>query len=123
VHSKLTIRRGENGNHVPGLTRRQVASAEEVLRIMRNGYQARSTFATNANEHSSRSHCMLSVYVVATNKITNLVARGKLHLVDLAGSERVRKSGATGDRLKEAQAINKCVHGVVVALSVECLVG
>lgn len=33
-------------------------------------------------------------------------ATGKLSLVDLAGSERVGKTGATKDRLKEAQAIN-----------------
>ena len=32
---------------------------------------------------------------------------GKLNLVDLAGSERVWKSGAEGDRLKEAQNINR----------------
>ncbi|KAJ3336846.1 Kinesin-like protein kif3b [Gonapodya sp. JEL0774] len=31
---------------------------------------------------------------------------GKLHLVDLAGSERQSKTGATGDRLKEASKIN-----------------
>ncbi|KAG8134069.1 hypothetical protein E2320_011808 [Naja naja] len=32
---------------------------------------------------------------------------GKLNLVDLAGSERVWKSGAQGERLKEAQSINR----------------
>lgn len=31
---------------------------------------------------------------------------GKLNLVDLAGSERQTKTGATGDRLKEATKIN-----------------
>ena len=31
---------------------------------------------------------------------------GKLNLVDLAGSERQSKTGATGDRLKEANKIN-----------------
>jgi hypothetical protein len=31
---------------------------------------------------------------------------GKLNLVDLAGSERQGKTGATGDRLKEATKIN-----------------
>lgn len=35
------------------------------------------------------------------------LASGKLNLVDLAGSERVWKSGAQGERLKEAQNINK----------------
>lgn len=34
-------------------------------------------------------------------------APGKLNLVDLAGSERVWKSGAEGERLKEAQNINR----------------
>ena len=105
--SKLTVKRGKNGNYVPGLTTRSVSSPDEVLDIMRRGYKTRTTFATNSNEHSSRSHCMLSVYVVASNKVTDMVARGKLHLVDLAGSERVSKSGVTGARLKEAQAINK----------------
>ncbi|XP_062987447.1 kinesin-like protein KIFC3 [Elgaria multicarinata webbii] len=36
-----------------------------------------------------------------------LCSPGKLNLVDLAGSERVWKSGAQGERLKEAQNINK----------------
>ena len=31
----------------------------------------------------------------------------EVHLVDLAGSERVQSTGATGDRLKEAGAINQ----------------
>jgi kinesin family protein C2/C3 len=37
---------------------------------------------------------------------------GKLHLVDLAGSERLSKTGATGDRLKEAQNINKSLSAL-----------
>lgn len=35
------------------------------------------------------------------------ISSGKLNLVDLAGSERVWKSGAEGERLKEAQNINR----------------
>lgn len=34
------------------------------------------------------------------------IKRGKLSLVDLAGSERQAKTGASGDRLKEATKIN-----------------
>jgi len=37
----------------------------------------------------------------------NPVCVSALHIVDLAGSERVSKTGATGDRLTEAQSINK----------------
>jgi kinesin family protein 3/17 len=36
----------------------------------------------------------------------NHIRAGKLNLVDLAGSERQAKTGATGQRLKEATKIN-----------------
>ena len=38
--------------------------------VISRGKQNRSTFATNMNEHSSRSHLVLSLYVIGTNKST-----------------------------------------------------
>ena len=38
--------------------------------------------------------------------------KGTLNLCDLAGSERLSRSGATGDRLKETQAINKSLSAL-----------
>jgi kinesin family member C2/C3 len=64
------------------------------------------------NEHSSRSHMMLTVTIISENKITGATSRGKLNLVDLAGSERINKSGATGQALKEAQNINKSLSAL-----------
>lgn len=55
-----------------------------------------------------------------TNRMTHKMSTGKLSLVDLAGSERVDKTGATADRLKEAQSINKSLSAlgdVISALS------
>ena len=40
------------------------------------------------------------------------VRTSKFHFVDLAGSERVRKSEATGERLREAQFINKSLSAL-----------
>ena len=118
---KLTAREGAQGVYVQDLTVRPVASLDNVLAIMREGYSSRKTFATNMNEHSSRSHCLMSVHVAGTNRVTGATVRGKLHLIDLAGSERIAKSGATGDRLKEAQAINKSLSalGDVIAARME----
>lgn len=36
----------------------------------------------------------------------DVIIRGKIHICDLAGSERIKKTGASGDRLNEAQHIN-----------------
>lgn len=51
---------------------------------------------------------------------TGIALIGNLHLVDLAGSERVDRSEVVGDRLKEAQHINKSLSAlgdVIYALS------
>ena len=103
---------GIGGVTIPGLTSVPVSTHEEVLHLMATAYKNRTTFSTNMNEHSSRSHCVLSIVVSSFNKVTNTTLKGKLHLIDLAGSERVGKSGATGDRLKEAQAINKSLSAL-----------
>lgn len=49
----------------------------------------------------------MTVHVQGKDLTSGNHLRGSMHLVDLAGSERVDKSEVTGDRLKEAQHINK----------------
>ncbi|RVX09228.1 Kinesin-like protein KIN-14K [Vitis vinifera] len=55
---------------------------------------------------------ILTVHVRGLDLETDAVLRGSLHLVDLAGSERVLRSEATGDRLREAQHINKSLSAL-----------
>ena len=43
---------------------------------------------------------------------SQFISTGKLNLVDLAGSERVGRTHSTGDRLKEAQSINKSLSAL-----------
>merc|ERR1719223_1218421 len=109
---KLDVKMGEFGNHVPGLTTVNVTNISEVLGLLEKADKNRSSTATNMNEHSSRSHMMLTVTIVSEYKETGMITRGKLNLVDLAGSERIDKSGATGQALKEAQNINKSLSAL-----------
>lgn len=109
---KLEVKMGPNGNHVPGLTTVEVDSMQTVFELIRLADRNRSQTATNMNEHSSRSHAMMTVHIVSEFKETGAITRGKLNLVDLAGSERVDKSGATGQAMKEAQNINKSLSAL-----------
>lgn len=87
---------------------------------MTRGWQNRSVGATLMNADSSRSHSIFTIYLEKM-EISNPhkpaprkpggqegsgIRKGKLNLVDLAGSERQAKTGATGERLKEATKIN-----------------
>lgn len=98
---------------------------------MDRGWRNRATGATLMNAESSRSHSIFSISLemmameegckpepasarrgrALTDKDlaclgSGRIRRGKLNLVDLAGSERQAKTGATGERLKEAMKIN-----------------
>lgn len=61
---------------MPGLRVEDVASLEDVAQVINRGKQNRSTFATNMNEHSSRSHLVLSLHVVGSAKIGGGGKRG-----------------------------------------------
>lgn len=44
------------------------------------------------NEHSSRSHLIVTLRLEGLNETTNEVRKGSLVLIDLAGSERIKQS-------------------------------
>eukprot|EP00727_Mastigamoeba_balamuthi_P001512 m51a1_g11358 hypothetical protein (1370) ;mRNA; r:14167-20674 len=85
---------------------KSVRTREEIEKWWQQGCNARHVSATLMNEHSSRSHLLVTINVKTTQNQTREVTQGKLILVDLAGSERLDRSGATGDRQKEAMHIN-----------------
>lgn len=101
--------RPDVGVYVKDLSAFVVNTADDMDRIMTIGNKNRVVGATNMNAHSSRSHAIFSVTIECSEKGIDghqHVRMGKLHLVDLAGSERQTKTGATGQRLKEATKIN-----------------
>jgi len=108
----LELRLGENGKmEVPGLNREPITCIQDVFDLLARGNNNRATAATNLNEHSSRSHMVLSVEVESGLEGTPS-NKGVLYLVDLAGSERVGKSQVEGAQLKEAAHINKSLSAL-----------
>ncbi|TMS38717.1 hypothetical protein L596_005377 [Steinernema carpocapsae] len=125
--------RPDSGVYVKDITNYVAKSVQEIKSVMKEGNANRSTGRTNMNEHSSRSHAVLNAanrvwtarttsddcknafWVHLPRKITDVEMCdseaiwslvGRLNLVDLAGSERQTKTGAVGERLKEATKIN-----------------
>ncbi|KAJ3324199.1 Kinesin-like protein kif3a [Blyttiomyces sp. JEL0837] len=108
---KLELKeRADTGVYVKDLRGFVIKDVDEMDRLMSFGNKNRSVGATEMNARSSRSHSIFTITVEASEKNTTTgedhIRAGKLHLVDLAGSERQSKTGATGDRLKEATKIN-----------------
>eukprot|EP00698_Gefionella_okellyi_P007179 TRINITY_DN1745_c0_g1_i1.p1 TRINITY_DN1745_c0_g1~~TRINITY_DN1745_c0_g1_i1.p1 ORF type:complete len:1253 (-),score=415.70 TRINITY_DN1745_c0_g1_i1:5647-9405(-) len=104
------------GVYVEGLSRVAVSTYAQVQKWMDEGAAARTVAATKMNATSSRSH---AVFVIRMTQNKSM-GEGKpvstrvssVNLVDLAGSERQEKTGAEGDRLREACAINKSLSAL-----------
>jgi hypothetical protein len=102
-----------------------VTTAQEAFQLISTGMRNRATGATNCNDVSSRSHCILTLHVesrisTGSDGASSELRVGKMHLIDLAGSERLKLSGAEGDALTETQNINlslTALGDVLAALS------
>jgi len=120
---RLDIKKDKKGwVTVPNATIVPVTSEDEIIEVIHTGLKVRKTAGTKMNVESSRSHLIFSLVMETTDLQTGALTKGKLSFVDLAGSERVKKSGAEGDTLKEAQAINKSLSAlgdVISALASE----
>ncbi|XP_061984584.1 kinesin-like protein KIN-14N isoform X2 [Populus nigra] len=110
---QYTIKHDANGNtHVSDLTVVDVCSSREVSFLLDQASHSRSVGKTQMNEQSSRSHFVFTLRISGVNENTEQQVQGVLNLIDLAGSERLSKSGSTGDRLRETQAINKSLSSL-----------
>lgn len=117
TRTAVEIRHGEQGVYLKNVTSVPVESASEVHAAIQRGAANRSVFPTAKNEHSSRSHSVLMIDIVRTSKASSEVTAGRLVLVDLAGSERLAKTETTGQRLREAQCINKSLCAISDVMS------
>lgn len=91
------------------LSRHLVMEYKDIMRLMEQGNDLRTTASTNMNDTSSRSHAIFTITFVQAGYLSGMPyeTESKIHLVDLAGSERANATGASGQRLKEGAHINK----------------
>ncbi|KAJ6301045.1 hypothetical protein OIU77_015366 [Salix suchowensis] len=110
---QYAIKHDATGNTlVSDLTVVDVCSTREVSFLLDQASHSRSVGKTQMNEQSSRSHFVFTLRITGFNENTEQQVQGVLNLIDLAGSERLSKSGSTGDRLRETQAINKSLSSL-----------
>ncbi|KAI8801417.1 P-loop containing nucleoside triphosphate hydrolase protein [Cladochytrium replicatum] len=101
---------------VYGATERHITTPEEAFKILQYGVRNRTTFATEMNRESSRSHSVLTL-TIQSRTIEGIVTESRLSLVDLAGSERQRATSTSGERLREGGHINKSLLSLSHCLS------
>lgn len=105
------------GVTVEGLTEFPVESVQSMVETIELAAGNRAIGVTERNEHSSRSHLIVTISVRGESLASGKKWSGKLHLVDLAGSERLSNAGDA--RVDETRAINKslsALHDVFTAL-------
>ena len=109
---------GPNGLVIRGLKEEIVSTPEHVYTILTRGERRRQVGATHLNQHSSRSHVILRLWIESTTVGSDTTRVSSLSLVDLAGSESVKLNGT--DRREEGHYINKSLMTlgqVVLSLS------
>ncbi|CAG5089373.1 Similar to Kif12: Kinesin-like protein KIF12 (Mus musculus) [Cotesia congregata] len=83
---------------------------DDLIGVLEEGMKNRAVGTHNMNEHSSRSHTILTVHIRSEQQMENGVfisKQGKINFVDLAGSEMTKKTQSEGKTLEEANNINK----------------
>lgn len=82
----------------------------DVARLARTVEVTRVATGHALNARSSRSHCLVHLYLVAKTK-DGKVSKRQLLFVDLAGSERTARTGVEGAAKQQATAINGSLTG------------
>eukprot|EP00090_Calanus_glacialis_P034859 TRINITY_DN5903_c0_g1_i1.p1 TRINITY_DN5903_c0_g1~~TRINITY_DN5903_c0_g1_i1.p1 ORF type:complete len:716 (-),score=217.87 TRINITY_DN5903_c0_g1_i1:366-2513(-) len=121
LSGKSKLRVLEDGKQqvvIVGLTETKVDSVEDVLKLINEGNNSRTSGQTSANAHSSRSHAVFQIILRLNNHKKPL--HGKFSLIDLAGNERgadtnsaERKTRMEGAEInKSLLALKECIRAL-----------
>ncbi|CAI4061492.1 hypothetical protein SKDZ_07G0510 [Saccharomyces kudriavzevii ZP591] len=124
--SKRLVIREDTQNHikVANLSYHHPTTVEDVMDLVVQGNINRTTSPTEANEVSSRSHSVLQIHIMQTNKLVDLTSQhtfATLSIIDLAGSERASATRNRGIRLHEGANINRSLLALGNCINALCL--
>jgi kinesin family protein 12 len=97
----------------------------DLIAVLNEGMKNRKIGSHEMNMDSSRSHSILTIYLISQtvrlikkkNGDSIIKKYGKLTFVDLAGSERLKESKAKGDMVKETGNINRSLFTLGLVIS------
>ena len=97
------------GFFVEGLLVIECKKPQDIVEVILQGTKNRKKGSHELNKDSSRSHTILTVYVISEfhSQGQNFKKYGKISFVDLAGSERLKETHSSGGMIKETGNINK----------------
>jgi len=110
TNANLQIRwEQKQGFFVEGLLVIECKKPEDIVEIILQGTKNRKKGSHDLNKDSSRSHSILTVYLISEVQSGSETYKkyGKISFVDLAGSERLKETHSKGGMLKETGNINK----------------
>ena len=109
-NSNLQIRWDQKqGFFVEGLLVIECKKPQDIVEIILQGTKNRKKGSHDLNKDSSRSHTILTVYLISEFQSggESYKKYGKISFVDLAGSERLKETHSKGGMVKETGNINK----------------
>jgi kinesin family protein 12 len=102
LHQRWNVR---NGFFVEDLMVVECTSQQDLTAVLHEGMKNRKSGSHELNKDSSRSHSILTVYLISetVSKEDGHIFKkyGKISFVDLAGSERLKESKSQGEMMKE----------------------
>ncbi|KAG5877780.1 hypothetical protein JTB14_003177 [Gonioctena quinquepunctata] len=107
LRPKLSLGQSNGLTYIKKLTSVNVSDGMEAYQIFQFGIHSLNYAATAINTHSSRSHCIFTIKLVQTSKLSDEICVNSFSFCDLVGLERSKKTLNIGDRLKESNNNNK----------------
>ena len=99
----------KTGAFVESLLQVDCEDVGDAMMVFAEGTRNRKVGSHNLNKDSSRSHCMMTLYI---SRRDILGPGGRISFVDLAGSERLPDSQSRGEAAKETGHINRSLFAL-----------